>query len=90
MYDRLIENYRVKYEINNFFSDLNKLNTHDLHIYRSRYFDIKFRVQFVNFVIFHDFQIRKLQKKLNTILKKIMETEFEQEISTSSFRRKLV
>ena len=90
MYDRLVENYRVKCEINNFYSDLNKLNTHDLHIYRSRYFDIKFRLQFVNFVIFHDFQTRRLQKKLNMISKKIMETEFEQEISESSFRRKLV
>lgn len=90
MYDRLLENYRVKHEINNFFSELNKLNTHDLHIYRSRYFDIKFRLQFVNFVMFHDFQIRRLQKKLNAILKKIIETEVEQEISESSFRRKLV
>lgn len=88
MYERLIENYRVKREINNLFNDLIKLNAHNIALFRNAYYDLKFRIEFINFVVFHEFQIKQLRKTLNAILNKIMGAEFEQEISESLLKER--
>ena len=89
METRLAENYRVKCEINDLYNNLSKLNADNIHNFRRAYFDLKLRLQFINFLIFDDLQKQQLQKKMDKICNTICETEIVQDMQSSSlFRRK--
>lgn len=87
--ERLSYNYSVKRDINGLHNRTNLINPDNLQNFRFVYFDLKSKLEFVNFIVFNEIQKRHLMQKLESVRKKISEIEFEQEISQSKFRKSL-
>ena len=87
--ERLSYNYSVKRDIHGLYNCMNLINPDNLQNFRFVYFDLKSKLSFVNFIVFDEMQKQQLMQKLVSVRKKISETEVEQEISQSKFRKSL-
>lgn len=82
--NRLLYNYFVKSEINNFYNSLSKINIENLNATRAKYYYLKRQLYNVDFIFFDSKLKRALKEQLDSIFKKIIEVELEEEITAAS------
>jgi hypothetical protein len=84
--NRLLYNYFVRSEINNFYSSLSKINIENIHTVRAKYFDLNRKLINVDFIFFDSRLKHRLKEQLNAVRKKIIEVELEEELTSASVK----